>query len=305
MTHGLRWNPQVAAERDISVVVAFDGAADRLHDRLGAIARACAGVSAEVILVLPADARDDVAYLSTIPTQVITTPSTLVPVLWGHGIAAARGRIVALTTTQFLVRDGWVRELTAPLSQDGVVGAGGAMALAPNADALTRAVFLIRYSEHMSSPGSPAPRDIAGDNAAYLRDAVLNVCPDVANGFWEVDAHRLMRAKGGRIVQAPRAVAEFAPELSLREMMSNRFVHGSHFGAYRVRALRWPRWRAVVVTPLVPFVLFGRILGRLRRVGQPMTQTLTLLPAMFTLLFAWAAGEARGALSGMDRTSDG
>jgi hypothetical protein len=281
--------------RALSVVVACDGSLDRVADRLHAIAVACEGIDAEAILVHAADTPVALPRVPPIATSVIAAPSTLVPVLWGRGIHEARGRIVALSTTQFRVRESWARELCAAFMTRDVVGAGGIMALPRNADALTRAVFLIRYSEHMSNATEPA--DIAGDNAAYLRDAVLRACPDVAAGFWEVDVHRVMRAHGGRIVHAPRAVAEFEPALSARAMVANRFVHGSHFGAYRVRALGWPRWRAVAVTPLVPAVLLARIAARLRRARQPLAQMLPLLPAMGLLLGAWAAGEARGALS--------
>lgn len=281
----------------LSVVLACDGALDRIGDRVEAIARACRGRTAELIV---ARSRDMSVALpdATIPARVATADSALVPVLWGAGIAAARGAVVALTTTQFRVREDWARRLLAPFDDAGVVGAGGSMAVADDAGALTRAVFLIRYSEHMARPGAPPPRDIAGDNAAYRREAVLDVCPDVARGFWEVDAHRLMRARGGRIAHVPEAVAEFHPDLSMAEMLANRFVHGSHFGAYRVSALRWPRWRAVAVTPFVPLVLIARILGRVRRAGGPVPSTLALLPAMVPLLAAWAAGEARGAISG-------
>jgi len=284
-------------DRTLSVVLACDGAVDRLSERLDALARACEGLSAEVFAVHAADTIVTIPGDPPIPTTRLTAPSNLVPVLWGRGIAAARGRVVALTTTQFRVRDGWARALLAGLDISGVVGVGGRMALAADADLLDRAVFLIRYSEHMASDHAPAPREIAGDNAAYLRDVVMGVCPDVAAGFWEVDVHRLMRAAGARLGQAPGAVAEFAPALSLPQMLTNRFVHGSHFGAYRVRALRWPRWRAVAVTPLVPVVLLARIIGRMRRARQPLSSAVVLLPAIVALLVAWAAGEACGALS--------
>ena len=284
-------------ERMLSVVLACDGAGDRILDRLDALARACQGLSAEVLVVHAADTTVAIPRESPIPTTMLTAPSSLVPLLWGQGIAAARGKIVALTTTQLRVRDDWARALLAGFDVNGVAGVGGRMALAAGAGILGRAVFLLRYSEHMLSATTHAPRDIAGDNAAYRRDAVLDVCPDVASGFWEVDVHRLIRAAGARIGHAPAAVAEFDPALSPREMLVNRFVHGSHFGAYRVRALGWPRWRAVAVTPFVPAVLLARILGRLRRAGQPLSSAVILLPAIMPLLVAWAAGEASGALS--------
>ena len=288
---------EAAPDRTLTVVLACDGVADRMSERLDALARTCKGLSAEVFAVHPANMPVAIPADPPIPTRLLTAPSDLVPVLWGYGIAAARGRVVALTTTQFRVRDGWARALLAGFDTSGVAGVGGRMALAADAGMLDRAVFLIRYSEHMTSNDVRSPRDIAGDNAAYLRDVVMQVCPDVAAGFWEVDVHRLMRAAGAQIRVASDAVAEFAPALSFPQMLTNRFVHGSHFGAYRVRALRWPRWRALAVTPLVPVVLLGRILSRMRRARQPVTSAVVLLPAIVTLLVAWAAGEARGALS--------
>jgi hypothetical protein len=291
-------------ERILSVVIACDGAIDQLPERLDALARACEGLSADVFVVHSSDTHVPIPADLPIPTTRVTAPSELVPVLWGHGIAAARGRIVALTTTQFRVRDGWAHALLAEFDSRRLAAVGGRMALAANSGILERAVFLIRYSEHMGSADSEAPREIAGDNAAYVRDAVIGVSPVLEGGFWEVDVHRLMRAAGAKIGRAPTAVAEFAPALSLHAMLANRFVHGSHFGAYRVRVLRWPRWRALAVTPLVPAVLFARILSRMRRAGQPVWSAVILLPAIMLLLFAWAAGEAYGALSQASRAND-
>ena len=274
---------------------------DQLADRLGAVERACQGIAAEIIIVNSATAPASLPSPAAIPTVIVASASGLVPLLWGAGIATARGRVVALTTTQFRVHSGWARALIDALKGDALVAVGGRMALASGAGMVTRAVFLIRYSEHMGPAGTPEPRDIAGDNAAYVRAAVLRVRPDVAAGFWEVDAHRLLRAEGARFGRASDAVAEFAPGSSLYAILANRFVHGSHFGAYRVRALGWPRWKAVAVTPLVPWVLLVRIIGRARRAGQSVGATLALVPTMLLLLAAWAAGEARGALSSSSR----
>jgi hypothetical protein len=281
----------------LSVVVACDGMLPALTDRLRAIEQACAGIRAEIIVVHPKE--DEIAFPrgDSLSMASVGASSRLVPVLWGAGIAVARGAVVALTTTQFRVSANWATRLLEAFADSSVVGAGGTMALADGASMFTRAVFLVRYSEHMALPSTPAPREIAGDNAAYRRDAVLRVACDVARGFWEVDVHRLMRAEGGRIVRAPAAVAVFAPAFTAAEMLRNRYVHGSHFGAYRVRALGWPRWRAIAVTPLVPAVLLARIVGRLRRAGQSLTAVAVLLPAMVPLLIAWALGEARGACS--------
>jgi hypothetical protein len=286
-----------AAECDVSVVVAFDGAREQLEQRLIAIARACGPLRAEIILVSPAAAGLVLRTEFAVPLTSATVTSDLVPVMWGRGIAIARGAVVALTTTQFRPRETWLDALLRRFDDAKVAGVGGTIGLAPSTGMLGRAVYFIRYSEHLPSKSAPAPHDIAGENAAYRRDAVVRAHPKVADGFWEVDAHRVIRAAGGRIAQARDAVLDFAPVLSLRGMMSNRFVHGGHFGAYRVNTLKWPRWKAVCVTPLVPLVLLMRMLQRVMRAGHSVGEVISALPLIVPLLCAWALGEAVGASS--------
>jgi len=288
---------------ELSVVLACDGAIGRLQESVDAIERACNGIRAEILIVHPVETPVAMSASASIGIRQIEVPSRLVPVLWGRGLAVANGKVVALTTTQFRVESGWARALLAGLSNDEFAGVGGRMVVSAHAPRLTRAAFLIRYSEHMGTDAADQPRDIAGDNAAYVLERVLRDYPEIASGFWEVDVHRLMRSAGERFGRAPEAVAEFEPAFTLREMIANRFVHGGHFGSYRVRALGWPRWRAVAVTPLVPIVLLARILGRVRRSGQSFSTTAGAMPYMILLLIAWAAGEACGAVSATSKVS--
>ena len=247
-------------------------------------------------MVHPAGTSSGVPADPSIPTRVLAVPSDLVPILWGRGIAAAEGSVVALTTTQFRVRKEWAHALLLRLGDGALVGVGGRIAVDPGVGTLGRAVHLLRYSEHLVSARSASAADPAGENAAYLRTAILEDCPDLSRGFWEVDAHRRWRLEGRQLADAPEAICDFVPTVSLGDMLLNRFVHGRHFGRYRVAQLGWSRWRAVAVTPLVPVVLLARIAGRVRRAGQPLGPVLTVLPALAALAVAWAAGEAWGAL---------
>lgn len=288
---------QTAETPEISVVIACDGGIDGLEERLQAIAITCTGLDAEIIVVLSDAVAADFPVVRRVQFTQIRVRSDLVPVMWGAGIASARGRVVALTTTQFRVGREWAKELLSALENRGLAGVGGRMVVKTTATLLTRAAFLIRYSEHMGNDAADMPRDIAGDNAAYVRNTIVTDYPSVAAGFWEVDTHRIMRSKGRLFGRAPAAVAEFDPAFSLSQMITNRFVHGGHFGSYRVNALGWPRWRAVAVTPLVPFVLMARIAGRVGRSSGGFIAMAAATPYMIVLLVAWAAGEAHGAIS--------
>lgn len=279
----------------LSVVMASDGAMDRIPDRLAALARACRGIAAEVVLVVPSGVEPTAVVDPPLKVRTVGASSGLVPVQWGHGILAASGPIVALTTSQFRVTDDWAYALLRVFETTETVAVGGRIALAPGTGYLGRAAHLVRYSEHMSETLDGAPRDPAGENAAYRRGAVLSACPDLREGFWEVDVHRVIRSDGGIVSFDPAVVAEFAPVVSLRGMLRNRFLHGGHFGTHRVEVLGWNRWLALAVTPLVPFLLLMRILRRAARAGHRPWSVLTVVPAVLTLLVAWAAGEAHGA----------
>lgn len=188
---------------------------------------------------------------------------------------------------------------------DTVVGVGGRIGLASGTGVLGRATYLLRYAEHL--PGAPLrpAAEPAGENAAYRRRAVLDVCREPTRGFWEIEAHRAWREASLRLAHAPEAVCDFTPDLNLGGMLRNRFVHGGRFGAYRVAELKWPRWRALAVTPLVPLVLVTRILARVREARLPLGPVATALPALLTLAAAWGLGEGWGAARTPARTSRG
>ncbi len=289
------------AEPAISVVVACVEAGRTIERCLAALDVALAGLDAEVIVV---DAsRDGTAaraerWRGTVPTQVIRRgPGTIVPMLWADGLAASRGRAVAFSTGHCLVTPGWAHALLDTL-RDGAVGAGGPLALDDDTSPTDWAVYFLRYSAFLPFTGPVRwdVREIAGDNAAYRRDALDRHASSFAEGFWEVDFHRRVRAEGGRLAMVPEAVVRFGRSFPFATIASHRFTHGRQFGAERSAAGTGALVRVAAAAPVVPLVLLGRIARRIgRREAGRYVQS---LPALLALASAWAAGEACGALAG-------
>lgn len=279
----------------LTVVVASDSDGGDLSAAVAAVEVSCRGLRANMVIVH--DARETVVIPTdaAVPVSCITVSDALIPILWGHGILAATGSIVALTTSQFRVAESWARELRVAFTNASACAVGGRIAITPDASMLTRAVFFIRYAEHMGRTDIENPHEIAGDNAAYRRDVVLAAAPALAQGFWEVVVHRTMRSNGHTLSRAPLAVSYFVAQPSWTRVLSNRFVHGAHYGEYRVRDLGWSRWRAIAVAPAVPCVLLWRMLVRIRRSEYSLLANLFVVPVILVMLCAWAAGEARGA----------
>lgn len=282
----------------LSVVSACADATRTVERAMAGLQAACDGIEAEILAVHAADARLATLVETRFPGVrcLDAGADALVPQLWAHGLRHARGRVVAFTTGHFIVTPGWARALLDAIA-GGATGAGGPIELGPNAGVLGRAIYFLRYSAFM--PGlnddGEVVGEIAGDNAAYARDALDRHADSFGKGFWEVEFHRLVRADGGHLVMAADAVAATGESYTMGKFMGHRYLHGRHFGAFRIETLGTPKWRVVLAAPLVPFVLTGRILGRAVAASNRFWPAVASVPTLVALGGAWAAGEARGA----------
>ena len=286
--------------RALSVIVACTEAARSIEACLDALSRACAGIDAEILV---ADAsRDDTAEraqrLQRNGCVVRFPPGTLAPQLWAYGYAASTGRVVAFTTGHCIVPPGWARAMLDGI-EAGATGVGGAFELAPGTSVIDWAVFYLRYSAFLqATPPRGGITEIAGDNAAYRRDALDRHAATFAGGFWEVDFHHHIRAEGGSLRLVAGATVAFGPSFPFREIVRQRFAHGRHFGASRVASGARAAWQVVLAAPLVPLVLARRIAARVLPHPRHRARFALALPVVLALAAAWSAGEAWGAVAG-------
>lgn len=289
---------------DLSVVIASIDAELSIGSCLRLLRTACAGVRAEFLVCEPLGNHtassvvglDDRIKLFRFPKKA------LAPVLWAEGLRRSTGRIVAFTTGHCLVSSTWARSLVDALDA-GATGAGGPLVIGPGARPLDWAVFYLRYSAFMPETigTGRVAGEIAGDNAAYRREALDRHAASFTDGFWEVDFHRLIRRDGGWLVVAPAATAAFGRSFPVRTIAAHRFAHGRQFGAGRVRGGARAGWQVVLAAPVVPFVLATRAARRVARTRDGRWRFVLALPWFLLLAGAWAAGEAWGALRGPAR----
>ena len=270
-----------------------------LSDSVAAVQRELAEVGGELLLVAsPASLASVEGFATHVGARCIASKGHLVPELWGDGWRASSGDAVAFLIPECQVRPGWARTLLAELDR-GAGGAGGYFALHPAADATDAAVYFLRYAA-FSDAAHPTRdvEDIAGDNAVYSRTVLARHAASFANGFWEVDLHRKLRAERVRLVMAGGAVAEFSGAPRLAAMARQRLTHGRHFGAWRAAQGGRSPLVALLLAPAVPVVLMARIIRRVWARASERGRLIAALPALVVLSCAWALGEALGALGG-------
>lgn len=283
---------------DLSVVIGSVASERSIRDCLASVIASCARLRAEVIVV---DASSDETaslvrrYFPAVKL-ICLAPGALTPVLWSTGIASARGRRIATTTGHFVIPEWWARDLSAALDS-GATGAGGPVVLRSGASLVDRAVCYLRYSAFLPTDGRTVTEvsEIAGDNAMYDRLALDEHRSALADGFWEVQLHRAMHAKGQRLFMVQSAAAEFGRSFPLRMISRHRFAHGRHFGAWRVRQKTTSASRIAFAAPAVPLVLLARSARRVLRSGGDLAGFLMAAPLILWLAACWALGEALGA----------
>ena len=286
---------------ELSVVVAAADSRAPIAPCLAALEAACRGLGAELVVAQAGDITHAYAPSPGGPVlRVITCePGTLVPQLWSAGVAAARGEAVAFTLSNCIVSRGWANALLRGL-RSGAVGVGGPLQLSAHAPSSSRAMYFLRYSAFL--PGRFADGivegEIPGDNAAYRHAELRRERDSLRQGFWEVDFHRRVRARGGVLRAAGDAVVTFEPAVTLGAAARQRFAHGRHFGAWRVQSGARRTWQVVAASPLVPLLLAGRVATRVLPDPELRLRFVTAIPSLLALTMAWAAGEAWGALAG-------
>jgi hypothetical protein len=224
-----------------------------------------------------------------------SSPSMLVPNLWSIGMDSSRGRIVAITTARFVPARDWLKNICESHRRLASAGIGGTIDPPCGHSAKDWAIYFLRYSAYLNYTREQIVPEIAGDNASYKRDSLVAHRDTIAEGFWEPDFHRLLRAEGKTL--------SFVPTIRVRQGASSgigcfciqRFQHGRHFGHMRLRGSSAPmRIVRVVTSPLIPAVLLTRIFARVVASRRYFDRLLFSFPLLFVFVVAWTLGEVFG-----------
>ena len=285
---------------DLSVIVAAVDGRDDVAAALRAVREQDASAQLEILLVANsghpgvgvARAMDDV-------TVVVSDVPRLVPELWGQGVAASRGEIVALTTTACLPGAGWVQNLRR-LHQDDVAAVGGPLVQQAPAPVGDWALYYARYGAFMPPADTRPDAEVPGDNGSWKREAIAPDLDDIGRrGFWELDVNAGLRRRGRRLLMHDDVTARHTHSFGVGAFCRQRWEHGRLHG--RSRAANGARRLLALAAPLA----WGSMLLRVsRRVLVHRAHRATFaraLPVIALFYACWVGGEALGLLDGGER----
>lgn len=284
----------------ISVVIASTDENGAIVECLEALDRQIDPPEHEILVVERTSAEIQTAIRRRFPLLRIiemeaTTP---IPQLRAAGIAAARGRIVAITEDHCLPARDWLKSI-GELHRAGHPVIGGEVENACTANLVDRASFLCEYGRFAAPLHSGPANDLAASNVAYDRAVLERFAADWRDGYRETRLHARLRRAGVKLYCAPEVRVRHKQSFTLREFLKARFTESRSFAANRVR--RWPRIARpayALATPLIVPLQAARIARTALAKPSRSGEFLSAAPLLCVFLIVGAAGEAMGALFG-------
>lgn len=227
-----------------------------------------------------------------------TRMPALAPHLWAAGIEAAKGRLVATTTSHFLPEAGYVCAAREAHARFSAAGIGGRIRAPSGFRPTPWAIYLLRYSSYLGLRAAQEVDDFAGDNGVYKAASLTPYLGFVRErGFWEHEIHKMMRSNGARLVFDPAVAVRQIGAFRFREFVVQRFRHGQLYGAGIAENGSPIRKLGLALrATLVPALLVGRVARRVLAARMHRSAFVVSLPALVCFAMAWGFGEGVGCL---------
>ena len=215
------------------------------------------------------------------------------------GLLAARGAIVGILEDRGVPRADWAAtavRLHRELPHQ-VIGGAVENGREPT---LNWAVYFCDFGRYQR-PFEAGPRRYVSDvNVVYKRGALERTRDIWQASYHEPLVHWALEREGATLFASPDLVVDqMRDDLRIGALLRERVAWGRLFGSLRVRDVSFGRRLGLAaVSPLVPGVLFLRLLRDQVTRRASLSQLARATPATLVLMTAWALGEAVGVLSG-------
>jgi hypothetical protein len=218
--------------------------------------------------------------------------------LRAHGIAAARGEIIALIEDYARPDPSWSESIITEHNKD-LSAIGGAIENEIDRP-LNWGVYFCDFGKYQN-PVSDSETTFASDaNISYKNNALMEVRSIWQNSYHETEVNWALRSRGEKIALSPKIVIfQHRTDLQFRNAMKERYVWGRSYAATRIKDIgNTKRFLYLALTPFLPFILVVRMTMNVLRKRRNLNKFLIALPLTILLEIFWSFGEFVGYLTG-------
>jgi hypothetical protein len=241
----------------------------------------------------PADIYPEVRWLK------FDTP--VVFALYGHGIRAARGDIIALTEDHALPRPGWIPAIVRAHAEHPEAAAiGGSIENGSRQTLLDWASYFITQGIHMAPLGDrEVPITTNEADVSYKRGAVETLDDNGGLGFMAILHNRRLADSGAVQRVDDRIRVDHYQTIGLRRTMSIHYHNGRSISGFRRASGMTPEdWARMVASLVLPFLRTARAIRVLWPKRRHRRELLASAPLMLSLDLAQGVGHLIGYAAG-------
>jgi GT2 family glycosyltransferase len=213
------------------------------------------------------------------------------------GVGHASGKLVAFLDSDCIADPHWAAEILAAHQRpDPIIG--GAVDNATSGSAVAWARYFSEFSRWMPSLAGGHMRDVPTCSMSIKLWAFERFGPFL-EGTYCSDTAFCWRAgdAGYPPLFAPAIRVSHITPARLGAFFKKQTMHGKTFAKVRVREKRLSRWQTALLflgSPALPFLLFGRLIGRMTRSRSNLPAFVSASPFVLAGMIAWSWGEALG-----------
>jgi hypothetical protein len=215
-----------------------------------------------------------------------------------QGLKAARGKVVGLLHDYGVPGPDWCdRVVSAHKLTHAVIG--GAIEHVGKGAVNTAAYYLDFGRYQLPLPEGTAAY-LSDVNVTYKKEALNSIKEFWEDRYVEVVVNWKLSEIGETLWLRPDIVVnQDWGGLALKATIKERFAWGRLFASVRIkdRSLGQRLFR-ILISPLIPFLMLGRIILKASRDGRNRKNLLSCLPQLFLITYAYALGEMAGYTTG-------
>jgi hypothetical protein len=217
--------------------------------------------------------------------------------LRAHGLAAARGEIIALLEDVGRPDPSWCARVV-EAHQQGYAAVGGAIENGID-HPLNWAVYFCDFGKYQNPVTAGESLFVSDANVSYKGSALESVRPIWQRSFHEPEVNWALTSRGEKLALAPEVIVyQHRSNLRLGSALKERYIWGRSYAATRSSLVGAKRLLYAVLTPVLPAILLFRITRNVTKKGRTTGAFIKALPLTALLTVIWSWGELIGYLTG-------
>jgi glycosyltransferase involved in cell wall biosynthesis len=288
--------------KSVSVVIASGAGGDFLFRCLDSLRNQVENKNVEVIVVdrcgeeVVVRVNREYPFANCIPAELGHHPS--VPELRMIGVQKAQGDIVAIIEEHCTAPNHWIETIQSSF-REGDAAIGGPILDKDYARIRDWVVYFSEYHNYLPPWTDGNRYALNGANIAYDRRKMLKFKNILASGYWEVVLHPLL-AKENAFRSISRMGVFHTGPFDYGYYLGQRYLLSRVWGGTQ-REIVKPIKRLIylLIAPILPLLLLGRITSRVIKVERLQKKYLAAFPLMVPVVLAYVLGEWLGYLLGV------